>query len=116
MDGSFLQRVKLVFHMLLPLSGDAILILAGLCVYLATCIITRHALTWAWALVPGLCLALVLEAWEIWDHYGLPGLSRQEPHALFAIVFRHARDVLITNLGPLAVFLAAHLLARIARA
>lgn len=114
MDGSFLHRLKLVLHML-PLSADAIMILAGLGLYLATCLVTRHALTWSWALLPGLCLILAVEAWEIWDHYGLDGLARQGTQGLLAILGRHARDVVVFNLGPVGVFAAAYLLERLAR-
>ena len=89
------------------------MILVGLGLYLATCLITRHALTWAWALVPGLCLALVLESWEVWDHYRLAGLAKAEARDLLAIALRHAKDVLIVNLAPIAVFLAAHVLDRL---
>lgn len=115
MDGSFLHRLKLVLHMVLPLSADAIMILAGLGVYLATCLVTRHALTWGWALLPGLCLILAVEAWEIWDYHRLAGLARQGPQGLLAIMARHARDVLVFNLGPVAVFVAAYLLERLTR-
>ena len=115
MDGSFLHRLKLAIQMLLPLSGDAVMIFVGLGAYLATCLITRHALTWAWALAPGLCLALAVEAWEIWDHYRLVGLARTEREELLAIAIRHSRDILIVNLAPFAVFVTAHVLARFAR-
>ena len=101
--------------MLLPLSGDAVLILLGLITYLATCLLSRHPLTWAWALVPGVCLAIVLEAWEIWDYYGHAGLDELSQAGVFSVAARHSRDVLIMNLAPLAVFLAAHVAERIAR-
>jgi len=113
MDGSFLQRLKIAVHTALPLPSESILILAGLTLYLATCIFTRHALTWAWALVPGLALAMALESWEIWDHYGPEGLAKASLGELAAILGRHARDVLILNLAPLAVFLSAHAIARL---
>ena len=115
MDGNFLQRLKFVVHMLLPLSGDAVLILLGLITYLATCLLTRHPLTWAWALVPGLCLAVALEIWEIWDYYGRTGLSDLGGAGIVPIAVRHSRDILIMNLAPLAVFVAAHILGRIVR-
>ena len=110
MDGSFLQRLKLVIHMLLPLSGDAVMIFAGLGIYLATCLITRHALTWGWALVPGLCLAVAVETWEIWDYYQLAGLAKVGPQGWLEVAARHAKDILIVNLGPVAIFLSAHAL------
>ena len=101
--------------MLLPVSGDAIIVLVGLGVYLATCLVTRHALTWAWALLPGLVFAVALEAWEIWDHYRLAGLAKHGTSSLLAVSLRHAKDVLLFNLGPVAVFLSAHLLERLTR-
>lgn len=101
--------------MVLPLSGDAVLILLGLAVYLATCLLSRHPLSWAWALLPALCLALLLEAWEIWDFYGAAGLSELGRRGIVTVVVRHSRDILIMNLAPLGVFLAAHGVERIAR-
>lgn len=101
--------------MVLPLSGDAILILLGLATYLATCLASRHPLTWAWALVPGVCLAILLEAWEIWDYYGQAGLAELDWPGAYSLVARHSRDVLVMNVAPLAVFLAAHVVGRIAR-
>ena len=115
MDGSFLQRLKLTVHMLFPLSGDAVLVLVGLGAYLATCLVTRHALTWGWALMPGLVLVLALEAWEVWDHYRLAGLSRTGPMGLLEIAARHSRDVLIFNLAPVAVWASANLLDKLVR-
>lgn len=115
MDGSFLQRLKLAIHMLLPLSGDAVMVFVGLGAYLATCLVTRHALSWAWALVPGLVLAVALETWEVWDHYRLVGLARSGPLGLLEIAARHSRDVLIYNLAPFSVWASAYLLERFAR-
>ena len=88
------------------------MILIGLFAYLAICSVARHGLAWAWALAPGLSLSLAVEAWEIWGFYGAGGLAEAGPRGLFDIVLRHGGDVLTVNLAPLAVFLAARMLAR----
>ena len=36
---------------------------------------SRRPLTWAWALVPGTCLSVVIESWEVWDFYGAAGFE-----------------------------------------
>ena len=100
--------------MVLPLSGDAILILIGLAAYLGTCIVSRHPLTWAWALLPGVALAVLLEGWEIWDFHGPAALGEFGPAGIANLAVRHSRDILIMNLAPVTVFLAAHGLRRIA--
>ena len=101
--------------MLLPLSSDAILVLAGLAVYLATCLVCRHPLTWGWALAPGVCLAVLLEAWEIWDSYGQAGLAKLGASGLLPVAAEHSSDVLVMNIAPLAVFAAACAMRRFAR-
>ena len=89
----------------LPLSGETFLILAGIGCYLGTCAILRRPLSWAWALIPGLCLSLVIEGWEIWDHWGGSGLAIRGQ--VLAILGRHMKDVLIMNLPASAVCLTA---------
>ena len=107
-----MDRLKQLLLNHLPLSADAILLLLGLVCYLGTCLVFRRPLTWAWALLPGLLLALAIEAAEIWAHYGGAGLARAEAGSLAAIVGRHLRDVAVMTLPAVLVFLAAHLLAR----
>ncbi len=101
--------------MLLPLSGDAVMIFVGLGIYIATCLLTRHALRWGWALVPGLVLAVAIETWEVLEHYGLPGLTQGGPSGVLEIALRHYRDVVIYNLAPFSVWASAYLLKRFAR-
>lgn len=98
--------------MLLPVSSDALLVFIGLGLYLATCLIARQPLSWAWALLPGVLIAVALEAWEIWDHYGTRDLLRTEPTDILAILLRHSKDVLVTNLAPGLVVLVALALER----
>lgn len=100
---------------MLPVSSDAILVFLGLGFYLAACLVTRRPLTWAWALLPGFCVSVILEGWEIWDHYGMQGLLKLEARGLVAILVRHSRDVLVTNLAPSLVFLVALSLERLAQ-
>ena len=65
MRGSWLERVKRTLVAALPFSGETFLVLTGVGCYLGTCVILRRPLSWAWALVPGLCLSLAIERWEI---------------------------------------------------
>ena len=93
------------YHGLLTLfgvrEGETLLVLIGLGCYLGTCAILRRPLSWAWALVPGLCLSWAIEAWEIHDHWSASGRSirGQVP----GILGRHLRDVLVMNLPAAAV-------------
>lgn len=107
-----MQRLKEGLTAILP--GELILILLGLGCYLATCLVLRRPLTWAWALVPGLALSLMIEAWEIWDHYGAAGLARSSGGQIAAILGRHLKDIAIMNLPAVAVFAVAVWLARAA--
>ena len=111
MDPSPLDRLKHFILSTVGLAPEALLVLLGLVCYLATCLIARQPLTWAWALVPGLCVSVALEAAEVWNHYGAEGLAKATPADLLGIGLRHARDVLVTNLAPVLVFLTALLLA-----
>jgi hypothetical protein len=105
MRGSWLERCKRALVTVLPFPGELFLVLAGLGCYLGTCAILRRPLSWAWALVPGLCLSLAIEGWEIWDHWGAAGLAARGQ--LLAILGRHMRDVLVMNLPAAAVFATA---------
>jgi len=107
MDLSLLQRAKQLLQSVLPLSGEAILIFLGLACYLLSCLVLRRPLSWAWALVPGLLLAVLLEGLEILNHYGLRGLGGLAPGELAAVVGRHSKDVIVMNLAPALVALAA---------
>ena len=105
MRASWLEHVKRAVASVLPFPGEVILGIAGLGCYLGTCAILRRPLSWAWALVPGLCLSLAIEAWEIWEHWGAPGLAVRGQ--VLAILGRHMKDVLIMNLPAVAVFATA---------
>jgi hypothetical protein len=102
---SWLDRIKGTLISVLPFPAETLLVVAGLGCYLGTCVILRRPLSWAWALVPGLCLALTIEAWEIWDHWSAPGLSVRGQ--VLAILGRHMKDVLVMNLPAVAVFATA---------
>lgn len=105
MGVSRLDHIKRTLISVLPFPGETILVLAGMGCYLGTCAILRRPLSWAWALVPGLCLSLTIEAWEIWDHWRVPGLAVRGQ--TLAILGRHMRDVLVMNLPAAAVFATA---------
>jgi hypothetical protein len=100
MNGSWLQAVKDS----IPIPGPLALVLMGLGCYLVTCLIARRPLTWRWALVPGLVLSLVIESWEVWDHYSATGLAET---SLLGIALRHLEDVALVNVSPVAVYTIA---------
>ena len=75
-------------------------------------LILRRPLSWVWALVPGLCLSLALEAWEIWDHWGAQGFAIRGQ--TLAILARHFKDVALVNVPPAAIVATAHWLERAA--
>jgi hypothetical protein len=106
MDGSWLARAKQTLISLSPFPAEVWFVLAGLGCYLATCAIARRPLTWVWALVPGLCLSLAIEGWEIWDHWG--GREVALRGQLAGILARHLKDVALMNLPPAAVVAFMH--------
>ncbi len=110
MGHSLLERLKDIVRSVLGVSPDAIFVFLGLGCFLATCLIARRPLTWAWALVPGLCISIILEAMEIWDHHTAHGLVETEAIDLAAILLRHSKDILVMNLGPSLVVFVATLL------
>jgi len=106
MQGSWLERVKHTLISLFPFPAEVWFVLTGLACYLGTCVIWRRPLTWAWALVPGLCLSLAIEGWEIWDHWG--GRDVVLRGEIFGILGRHLKDVALMNLPPAAIVAIAH--------
>ena len=112
MQDSLLQRVKGFVQSVLDVSPDLLLVFLGLGCFLTTCLIARRPLTWVGALVPGLCLSVILEAMEIWGHYGTEGLAKTGASDLARILLRHAKDILIMNLAPSLILGTAILLDR----
>lgn len=108
-----LPQLKDFLRAQLGVYPDVIIVVAGLACFLITCLVARRPLAWAWALVPGICLALAVEAWEIWQHYGARGLTAASVRELAGIIWRHARDVLVMNLAPAVVVVVASLSRRI---
>ena len=106
-----LRRFKDRLLSRLGLSPDALLALLGLLCFLGTCLLAGQPLSWAWALLPGFCLALLIEGLEIVDHYGAGGFLKLGSAGIADVLLRHGRDVLVTNLAPLLVWGAARLLA-----
>jgi hypothetical protein len=103
MSGSLLQAIK----DLIPLPAPSVFVLAGLGCYFATCFVARRPLTWAWALLPGLLLSLVIESWEVWDYYGTAGFAGE---SVLGIIGRHLKDVALMNALPVAVCVVASFL------
>ncbi len=102
MTESWLQTIKGS----IPIPGPAVLVLAGLACYLLTCFVARRPLTWAWALVPGIFLSVLIESWEVWDFYGASGFGGSN---VWGIAGRHMKDVAVMNAVPVAVFVVARL-------
>ena len=111
--GGMLERLKNFVQTELGIPTDVVFVAAGLALFVATCLVFRKPLSWPWALLPGICVAFVIEAIEIGDQYGgLRGLADQSAGEIAAIVLRHARDVAAMNLLPLLVVVVANLWSR----
>jgi hypothetical protein len=102
-----LEQLKNITRSVTGVSPDAIFVFLGLGCFLTTCLIARRPLTWAWALIPGFWLSIIVETLEIWDHYGAKGLFGTEATEISTIFLRHSKDILVMNLGPSLVVLAA---------
>jgi len=107
-----LATLKQVMQSAVPLSGDAILILAGLVLYVASSLVLRHPFYRPWALLPGLAISIAIEGVDIVDHYGVSAIVTADAKQLLAIVERHARDVLVFNLAPVLIMIAARFVPR----
>ena len=88
----------------LPLPQPVVLGLLGLGCFLGTCMVVRRPLTCGWALVPGLVLGVLIEAWQIWDHYSPNGFGGT---SVVGVVARHLVDVAVMNLPAVAVLAIA---------
>jgi hypothetical protein len=108
-----LDRFKDFLRSDLGLPPDGILFGAGLACFLVTCMVLRRPLSWPWALIPGICIAITLEALEIWDHYGPERLFETDAREVLAILWRHCRDVFVMNSGAAALVILANLYLRI---
>lgn len=97
-------RIKDAIAAALPLPAEVSLALAGLVCYLGTCATLRRPLTWPWALAPGFALSVLIEAVDIWNHWGGSALSGGK---ILPIVGRHLTDVALMNLPASAIALAA---------
>ena len=113
MDASLFVRLKDFIQQDLGLPSETILVWLGLACFLAACLVMRRAFTWPWALVPGLCLAIGLETLDILDHYSLQGFLGSPSREMAEILLRHSKDVAITNLAPLMIWLTAMVLTKL---
>ena len=89
-----------------PVPAPLLFALAGTCLFLATCLVMRRPLTWAWGLLPGLVLSVLLEAWEIREAYGETGVGKT---SVLGIALRHLGDVALVNGLPLLIVVVARL-------
>lgn len=92
----------------IPLPAPLLFALGGTLLFLATCLVMRRPVTWAWGLLPGLVLSVLLEAWEIREAYGETGVGKR---SVLGIALRHLGDVALVNGPPLLFVLVARLLA-----
>ena len=104
-----LEPLKAIVESELGIPPDAMFVVIGLALFLITCLIFRRPVSWAWALIPGLCFSIFGEAAEILDQYGLYGLTEKETKVLATILLRHSRDILIMNLAPVLLVIVANL-------
>lgn len=89
-----------------------VLALAGLVAHLALNFVLRKAPASPWGLCAPLLLGIAIESWEIWVHYQAIGFDAPGVDPLAAILLRHALDVTIMLLGPLALVLSGFLASR----
>lgn len=109
-----LARLKAFLQSELGISADVMFVVMGLALFLLTCLIFRKPVWWAWALVPGLCISILIEAMEIRDHYGgFAGLSEQSAKEIAFILLRHSRDILVVNVLPLVVVVGSAVWVRV---
>jgi len=101
-----LRRLKEWVESAVPLPQPAVLGVIGLACFLGTCLVLRKPLSWGWALAPGIVLAVAIEAWEVWDHYGESGFGRT---SVAGVVARHLLDVAVMNLPAAVVWGVAFL-------
>lgn len=107
MASSTLRHLKDTVLGLLGISPDVLMVFLGLVCFLATCLIAGRPFGWAWALLPGICLGALIEGVEIVDHYGLRGFFGLSFGNMVDILLRHSRDILVMNVAPLLVWIAA---------
>ncbi len=110
-----LERLKDFVRSELGLPPDVMLVFIGLGLFLATSLVARRPLTWAWALIPGLCVSIFLESAEIWGQYGIHGLVEKDAKEIATILLRHSRDILTMNLVPLVVVVVANVWVQISQ-
>lgn len=104
---SYIQQYKTLIRSAIPVSSDALLVLLGLSIYLVTCLVFRLPFSSSLALLPPLLVSILLEGWEIVDYYGFEGVAASSSSKIMVIVLRHSKDVLVFNLAPVLVCLAA---------
>lgn len=107
-----LSDLKELLRAIPGLSPDVLRLLLGLGLYVATCFVAGRGLGWAWALVPGLSLAVLIEAVEVVDHYGTRVLLESGAREMLTIGLRHGRDVAVMNAIPVMVVVVVNLLSR----
>ena len=71
-----------------------VLVLAGLISHVLLCLALRKPVTSAWGLLAPMTLGLFIESYEIWVHYRDIGLFAAENDPLYAILLRHALDII----------------------
>lgn len=107
-----LSHLKELLGAVPGLSPDLLRVLFGLALYGGICFVSGRGFGWAWALVPGFCLAVLIEVAEVVDHYGTRVLLALSTQEMLTIGLRHARDVAVMNAVPVIVVVAANLLSR----
>jgi hypothetical protein len=76
MNTSIYQNIKLHFLSLIHLSKDAVHIYIGLTVFLIFVVIFKKSLSSLKSLVPVLIIAVVMEAFDLWDDFHSLGQCR----------------------------------------
>jgi len=78
----------------LGLSPSLVLVLVGVLSHAALCLLLRAPLASPWGLLAPLGIGLLIEAYEIWEHYKVLGLTAAGNDPVAVILLRHSLDVL----------------------
>lgn len=107
-----LEEAKSFLRDQLGLPPSAVLVLAGLAAHLAFTALLRKSPTSPWGLLAPLTLGLALETYEIWIQYRTIGLFAPGNDPLWAILARHALDVVKLLAAPILLTIAGSMLSR----
>ena len=87
-----INEIRTTLLAVIPLTNDAIHVYIGMLCLLATCLLFRRSLAWWPALMPGFVVSVLIEIFDL----------TQGSHWTWSL-----KDIVNTNLWPVALFLLA---------